>query len=115
VSETGALDATIRSIVRDVVRDEIRAALDERASASARNRSRNGNGSEDRYLSISRAATLADVAPGTLRRWIKEGQIPTRRAGRVYRVSRDDLETFLRSGRSADIVGRARAILDDDD
>lgn len=112
MSEASALDATIRSIVRDVVREEIRAAFDDRARASARNA--NANGGEGGYLSITRAATLADVAPGTLRRWIKAGRLPVRRAGRVYRVSRADLDTFLRGGRSAGVVEKARAIVGDD-
>jgi excisionase family DNA binding protein len=108
MSEHSAIEEGLRSIVRDVVRDEIRAALDERAHTSARNSKTSCV--DGGYLSLSRAAKLADVAPGTLRRWIKEGRIPSQRAGRVYRVSRSDLETFLKSGGSA-FVEKARSFL----
>lgn len=106
MSEASAIDAGIRSIVREVVREEIRAALDERPRAG-----RNASDDEASYLSISRAASIADVAPGTLRRWIKTGRLPVRRAGRVYRVARADLDEFLRTGRTLDVVDKARSIL----
>jgi len=109
MSEQSAIEETLRRIVRDVVREEIRTALDERAHTSARNS--NASHTDEGYLSLSRAAKLADVAPGTLRRWIKEGRIPTQRAGRVYRVSRTDLETFLKSGQPSLVVEKARSFL----
>lgn len=108
MSETNALDASIRSIIREVVREEIRAALDDRARAA---RNAIPSDSDATYLSLSRAASIADVAPGTLRRWIKAGRLPVRRAGRVYRVARADLDDFLRTGRTADVVHNARSIL----
>ncbi len=107
------LDEIIRAIVRDVVREEIRAALSEGAGDATR---RNGSSAAthgDGYLSIARAAAFADVAPGTLRRWIRSGRLPVRRAGRVYRIARAELEDFLqREGRGVDVVARARAIVD---
>jgi excisionase family DNA binding protein len=103
------IEETLRRIVREVVREEVRTALDERAHTSQRNSNRSG--ADDKYLSLSRAAKLADVAPGTLRRWIKEGRIPSQRAGRVYRLSRSDLETFLKSGQPAVVVEKARSFL----
>ena len=109
MSEHTGIEESLRSIVRDVVREEIRAALDERAHASARNSK--ASRIDDGYLSLSRAAKLADVAPGTLRRWIKEGRIPSQRAGRVYRLSRCDLETFLKSDRSGIVAEKARSFL----
>ena len=113
-SMAGALDETLRAIVRDVVREEIRAALSERAVDAIR---RNGSPEAmhaDGYLSIAHAAAFADVAPGTLRRWIRSGRLPVRRAGRVYRIARAELEDFLlRQGRSANVVARARAIVNE--
>lgn len=104
------LEETLRAIVRDVVREEVRAALAEHTGGTQR---RNADPlSDDGYLSIARAARFADVAPGTLRRWIRSGRLPVRRAGRVYRVARVELEDFLvREGRSAAVVERARAIV----
>jgi excisionase family DNA binding protein len=107
-STLGALDETIRALVRDVVREELKVALSGHATATLQ---RNGR-HDDGYFSIARAAIFADVAPGTLRRWIRSGRLPVRRAGRVYRIARAELEDFLRrSGRSADVAARARAIV----
>ena len=100
------LEDTIRSIVREVVRDEIRSAL-------AVGRTRNAASPEalDGYMSIAKAAAFADVAPGTLRRWIHEGRVMGRRAGRDLRVSRDELERFLRGPSVSPVVAeRARKI-----
>ena len=111
MSAHDALDETIRSIVREVVREEVRAALDDHA---ARTHRRNGatSNSDEGYLSIARAAKFAGVAPGTLRRWIRAGRLTARRAGRVLRISRNEIEDFLaREGRAADVTDRARAIV----
>jgi excisionase family DNA binding protein len=78
----------VRSALHDVVRSELRAALSEGPI-------RNGN---DAYLSVTGAARHAAVAPGTIRAWIRAGRLPARRAGRVFRVCRDDLERFLAGG-----------------
>lgn len=96
----------VRAIVGPVVRDEVRAALAER-------RVRNGrDAGDDGYLSIASAAAHAAVAPGTLRRWIRTGRLPVRRAGRVYRIARSELEDFLaREGRSVEIARKASSIV----
>ena len=70
-----------RRLVRDLVRAELEAA---RAPAE--------------FLSVQRAAEVADVAAGTIRRWIREGRIEGHRAGRVLRVKRADLEALLAAG-----------------
>ena len=102
------LDLALRAIVREAVREEVRAVLAEQDARNVRPLGAEGQG----YLSIARAAAFADVAPGTLRRWIRSGRLPVRRAGRVYRVGRADLEDFLaREGQSAAVAGKARAIL----
>ena len=98
-----SFEDTLRSIVRDVVREELHAAR----PAGLRNSEGDGG-----YLSISAAAKFAAVAPGTLRRWIRSGRLPTRRAGRVYRIGRTELIDFLgRGGRSAEVTAHARSIL----
>ncbi|MBE7451477.1 MAG: helix-turn-helix domain-containing protein [Kofleriaceae bacterium] len=98
----------LRDVVREVVRDELRTVLDDRAR-------RNGlsdAGEDPGYLSIAKAAAFADVAPGTLRRWIRTGRLVARRAGRDHRVARGELERFLASGGvRADVSERARRIL----
>jgi excisionase family DNA binding protein len=111
-SVPGALDETLRAIIRDVVREEIRAALSERAVDMVRRNGAPEAPHGDGYFSIARAAAFADVAPGTLRRWIRSGRLPVRRAGRVYRIARAELEDFLqRQGRSANVTARARAFI----
>ena len=49
----------------------------------------------DVYLSTRAAAAVADVAPGTIRRWLAEGRLTGHHAGRVLRIRRADLEQLL--------------------
>ena len=81
-----ALRSLIRDEVRSAVRDELRSVLE------VRDMPRNAT---DAYLSVTKAARIADVAPGTIRAWIRAGRIESRRAGRVLRVGRTELERFL--------------------
>ncbi|MCA9679733.1 MAG: helix-turn-helix domain-containing protein [Myxococcales bacterium] len=96
-------------MLRGVVRDELRAALNDQRGAPLRQLA-----AGDAYLSITKAARLADVAPGTIRTWIRRGRLPAKRAGRVFRIGRADLEAFLTrcAGREPDatVVKRAREI-----
>jgi excisionase family DNA binding protein len=50
------------------------------------------------FLSTTEAASVAKVAPGTVRRWVKTGRLTRHQAGRVLRVSRAELENMLRDG-----------------
>ena len=70
--------------------------------------------SVDEYLSVRSAADLADVAPGTVRRWIREGRIQRHGAGRHLRVRRADLLAFLTSGNRQDraLTPEERALKD---
>ena len=99
---------TLEEIIRAIVREEVRSSVVEvmgRNGASA-------PVADGGYLSIAGAAAFAAVHPGTLRRWIRTGRLPVRRAGRVYRIARAELEAFLeREGRSADVVEKARGIV----
>ncbi len=99
--------SALEEVIRGIVRDEVRAAV-----AEVMTRNRAAPVTDSGYLSISGAARFASVAPGTLRRWIRTGRLPVRRAGRVYRIARAELEAFLeRDGRSADMVAKARSIV----
>jgi excisionase family DNA binding protein len=83
----------LRALLVEVVREEVRAALaDARAT----------NSEEDGYLSVQKAAALADVHPDTIRAWIKAGRLRGYRAGRELRVLRSELCHFLEAGDSAD-------------
>ncbi len=57
----------------------------------------------DALLSTRAAADLAGVEMGTIRRWIREGRLKRRAAGRHLRVSRAELERLIASpGRRID-------------
>lgn len=78
-----SIEETIRGLVAQAVRDELRKLA---------------TGPADEYLSTNAAARLADVATGTIRRWIKKGRLRNYHAGRLVRISRHDLERLLRDG-----------------
>lgn len=85
-----SLERVLGGIVRDSLRELVRAEL--RAVLAEVTPMRNVG---DGYLSVSGAARHASVAPGTIRAWIRAGRLPARRAGRVFRVGRSELERFL--------------------
>jgi excisionase family DNA binding protein len=74
---------------REQVRAVVRATLAELRPATA---------TAGEYLTVAQASELAQVAPDTLRIWIKAGKLPRRMAGRELRVRREDLERLLASG-----------------
>lgn len=88
----GATNApTIEAVVRELVRDAVAEALREQAvreSPPLRN-------SGEVYISVAKAARTVDVAPGTVRAWIRSGRLEAKRAGRVLRISRAELERFI--------------------
>jgi excisionase family DNA binding protein len=57
---------------------------------------------DENYLTVTEAATLLRVAPSTIRRWIREGDLPAYRVGR-RRVAllRADLATLVAPARPA--------------
>lgn len=89
-----SIAAALRALVTEIVREELR-----RVAA------------RDQYLSTGHAAELADVAPGTIRRWLREGKLRGYRAGRSVRVKLSELEQLLRSG-SSDMSPEQRAARD---
>jgi excisionase family DNA binding protein len=44
---------------------------------------------------IADVAGLLQVSKRTVRRWISSGELAAHRLGRIWRVSRIDLETFM--------------------
>jgi excisionase family DNA binding protein len=81
------LDAALRPMIVQIVREEV-----DRALAKVTRR--------EEYLSPREAGDTARVAPGTVRRWIREGRLVGHRAGRGLRVRRSDLEVLLKRPRS---------------
>lgn len=112
---------SLESVVRRIVSDELRAIVREElqaAGVSAQQREPPSREPDAKaYLPIAKAAELAAVHERTVRRWIAEGQLTGYRAGRVYRVCQQELESYLahqpapKRVTRADIRQRARALL----
>jgi excisionase family DNA binding protein len=87
----GVVDDSLRQLVRDTVRQVLREEL---VPLTRRNAGALPVG-DDGYLSVTKAARLADVAPGTIRAWIRAGRLTAQHAGRVIRISRSELAQFM--------------------
>ncbi len=106
MTQTDCLEDILRNLMRDVVREEL--------SSFAKQATPLRNATDDVYLSVTKAARVADVAPGTIRAWIRQGRLASKRAGRVLRIGRSELERFMAGELSAvtrsDITRRADAM-----
>jgi excisionase family DNA binding protein len=57
---------------------------------------------DEEYVTVAEAATLLRVAPSTVRRWIREGDVPAYRIGqRRVALKRDDLSNLITPAGSA--------------
>ena len=72
----------LEELVRKIVRDELAKA-------------KPANDAPSVYLSIAEAATHARVTPGTVRRWVRHGELTRHEAGARVLVRRDELERLL--------------------
>lgn len=79
-------DEQLRALIAETVRAELRRERTEQP---------------DDYLSPAHAATTFDVKPATIRRWVKSGKLTRYGQGRVLRVSRAELERFMKQGAGA--------------
>lgn len=70
----------LESIVRSIVRDEL---------------SRAAPANDAPYLTVAEAAAHARVSPGTVRRWVRAGELTRHEAGARVLVRRDELEALL--------------------
>ncbi len=107
-----AIDLSLRELLREVLREEIRAALRELLPAATAQVTTPPSA----YLSTAEAADLARVRPETVRAWITAGRLRGHRAGREWRIRRDELEALMavgveRAAEQVDLDGRARDIL----
>lgn len=102
------LEALVRSIIREAVREEIRPLREElRAVAEAVTESRGFQGTRgDEFLTVEGIATELKVSSGSVRTWIASGALRSvrpgvaGREGRVYRIARSDLDSFLATKQS---------------
>src|SRR4051794_28140235 len=81
------IEAGLRALLTEVAREVIREELAKMPT-------------HEEYLSTANAAAHAQVAAGTIRRWIRERRLIGYRAGRQVRVRREDLDKLLLSGPS---------------
>lgn len=54
-----------------------------------------------RLMTLQEAADFLALSTRTLRRKIKSGDLPARQFGRVWRISEDDLQTFIDSHKTS--------------
>jgi excisionase family DNA binding protein len=75
------------SALRDIIRDEVRTAIRHELGKKPV--------TAGDYVSVAEAANIASVQGQTIRAWIRSGRLTEYKAGRVLRVRRSELETFL--------------------
>lgn len=51
---------------------------------------------EDKYYSIEEIAKMLNVAYLTVYRWVRNNKLLAVKAGKQYRVRKEDLDTFLK-------------------
>ena len=68
---------------------------------------------DEDYVTVAEVATLLRVAPSTIRRWIREGDVPAYRVGRRrVALKRDDLSTLITPARPD--MGTVNTMTDDE-
>ena len=55
----------------------------------------------ENYISIDDAAEYLNIKAGTLRKWIKDKNVPAHKIGKQWKFKRSELEEWVKSGRSA--------------
>jgi len=69
---------------------------------------------DDSYLTVAEAATLLRVAPSTIRRWIRQGDVPAYRMGRRrVTLKRTDLDSLVTPARAGEKTGYRTIHVDD--
>lgn len=58
--------------------------------------------SETEFLTPEEVATICRVTRRTVYRWLEEGELSAYRAGRGWRISRQQLEEFMDPGKPED-------------
>jgi excisionase family DNA binding protein len=82
--------STIEEAIGEVVRHAVAAELQKTLAPAVRAAGHSAP-FEEGFISIARAAELADTHPSTIRAWIRAGKLAGGRTGRHYKVRRADL------------------------
>ena len=56
---------------------------------------------EDKWIGIEEAANYMDVNKDTVRRMLKNTDIPAHRIGKLWKFKRSELDEWIKSGRGA--------------
>lgn len=78
---------SVDAALRELIGEEVRKALREMVGAAP---------DDDEYLSVARAAKIADVSPSFIRSQVSAGRLTKCRAGRELRIARAELDALLR-------------------
>lgn len=52
---------------------------------------------EESFLTVDQVAAKLQVRSTTIREWIRKGQLPAVKLGRIYRIEPEQLERFIKS------------------
>jgi excisionase family DNA binding protein len=102
------LDSLVRELVREVIREEIQPLREElRALAEGIRDGREIDGARGgEFFTVEEIAAELKISRGTVRTWIAAGALRASRPGvagrdgRVYRIARSDLDSFLATKQS---------------
>lgn len=93
---SGDLEYALRTLLADVVREQLRLALGDDLPTRLREAtSTDAPPPDDGYVSMQRAAEIAQVNPNSIRNWIRRGDLREYRAGRLVRVRLAELHRYL--------------------
>jgi excisionase family DNA binding protein len=94
------MSSTVDQALRELLR-EAHSPLQKQIEALATRLTRDA-AETDAVVSVRTAAKLASVSPGTVRNWVRTGQLSRLGAGRLVRIRRSDLLVLLSRGDSTD-------------
>jgi excisionase family DNA binding protein len=57
----------------------------------------------EKWSSVEEVAEHLQVHKDTIRLWIKKGEIPARKVGRLWRFKISEIDEWIQSGKSSDI------------
>jgi excisionase family DNA binding protein len=67
----------------------------------------------EKWSSVEEVSEHLQVHKDTIRLWIKKGEIPAHKIGRLWRFKISEIDEWVRSGKSADInKGTDKSFLD---
>jgi excisionase family DNA binding protein len=91
-----AVSGSLREVIRSVFREEFAALRQQLTDAAEEHRSDRSSRPSSEWMTVNEAASRANVAPKTVRGWIKNGLVAERPgSGRHYRIRRTSFDAFI--------------------